>query len=78
MSGYYHECPHCNGITPINPNDLLHRATRPDVTCCECGDDGCITCMPDEMCSECEDRLDDDDGWDADDDGETYLNDSGD
>ena len=66
MSGYYHECPRCNNVTPIDPNDVLHHATRPDVSCYDCGAHGCVTCMPEEVCSDCDDLLDEDEEWLAD------------
>jgi hypothetical protein len=59
MSGYHFTCPACDCDQPVSPNDLDRHSARPDRVCQECFDEGCTLCMPNEMCDDCADRLDD-------------------
>lgn len=55
MSGYHFDCPACIRVHAVHPDDLQHHATRPDRICQFCFDEGCVSCMPEETCAECDD-----------------------
>ncbi len=65
MTGYFHECSHCGDVRPVNAFDI-NRTHSLTVECDDCGVEGCIGCMPDELCRGClQDRRyeDDEESW---------------
>lgn len=63
---YLHRCDFCNDETRLSADEVA--GADFDRSCDDCGEDGCINCMPDGVCDGCQSSRDEEDADTLDDD----------
>lgn len=54
--GFVFECDACADRRELSSWDLSLASVDLPRTCQDCGQDGCVSCIPDEVCSACQDK----------------------